>query len=77
MLVSSTVVDFSKKEDYVLSLMERVKLGDINNAKTLLQNTHVTLLDSVYDPFGTPTDELKFLNNHGTREWFFMREDDG
>ena len=43
--------------------MEIVSMSAISNAKTMLQTTQVTMLDSVYDPFGTPTNELRFLNN--------------
>ena len=52
--MSRTVVDFSLKEDYMLKQMDVVssnKKGWIG-----LSNTEVTMLDSIFDPFGAATD---------------------
>ena len=52
--MSQTLVDFSRKEDYMVMQMKDVtasKKGWIG-----LSNTEVTMLDSIIDPFGTATD---------------------
>ena len=36
-----------------------------------ISSTHVTMLDSIYDPFGTPTDELSLLNFEKFTEYYF------
>ena len=51
--MSRTVIDFSKKEDYM-----EMQMNDVTEKKGWigLSNTEVTMLDSIIDPFGTHTD---------------------
>ena len=57
--MSQTAVDFSKKEVYMMKKMDLLtaKKGWIG-----LSNTEVTMLDSVYDPFGIATDHKSIIN---------------
>ena len=58
--MSETQIDFSKKEDYVLEYMKTV--ADSTNGYVDLSMTEVTMIDSVYDPFGAATFQRSFLN---------------
>ena len=52
--LSRTVVDFSRKDDY---MVKQMKFFDLKEGYLGLSNTEVTFLDSIFDPFGTATDE--------------------
>ena len=58
--ISRTIVDFSSQDDYKFRKMESMGSGLQGMAR--LQLTHVSFLDSIYDPFGSVTDVLDFLN---------------
>ena len=52
--VSRTVVNFSRKDDY---MVKQMNFFDLKEGYIGLSNTEVTFLDSIFDPFGTATDE--------------------
>ena len=59
------MIDFQKKEDYI---HRRMVHQTSSSAIFTLSNTEISMLDSVYDPFATPTDEQSFLNVEKTEK---------
>ena len=58
--ISRTIIDFSSQDDYKFRKMESI--GSDLSGWARLQATQVSFLDSIYDPFGSETDALGFLN---------------
>ena len=69
------MLDFQKKEDYLVKKMEYINYA--GSGFIPLQTTEVTLLDSVYDPFGAPTDHYSLLNVETFREIEIGKDKDG
>ena len=63
---TQTKVDYSREEDYIdrsIAMIARddIKPYDIQSRETKLRINHVTMNDSIWDPFEDETDEVNFL----------------